>query len=86
MIVKVCYGSVDRKHQHNRIVECSDIHVEDEISERTGEIFSKVICHQGDKIVAELHLGTEFEDHMYVMDNGKTVDHITAYPRPANEE
>jgi len=85
MIVKVCFGFADNKHTHQRIIECDDMHLEEVTSERDGSIFTQVLLYRAHNVVAEVHVGTQFEDHIYVMDNGKTVDHTTYYPRVPKE-
>ena len=81
MIVKVCFGSTDNKHTHTRIVECDDMHIKDEISERTSRPFTKILCYRAGAVVAELDAGVGWPDHLYIMDNGNTVDHMTFYVR-----
>ena len=71
MIVKVQFGN---KETHCRIIECKDIHIEQQ------EGYTELIAHSGEEVAIILHLGKETEDHLYLMDKGQTVDHMVFSP------
>ena len=71
MIVKVVFGD---SGLHCRMLEARDIHIE---GAREGE-YIEVVCHTvGSEEPIILHLGKYSNDHLYIMDKGKTVDHFT---------
>lgn len=77
MIIKAVFGD---KHLHARVIECVDIHLEDKTE--FGKTFTEVIVHteksKEDSNPCILHLGKkERKDHLYIMKDGKTVDHMT---------
>jgi len=95
MIVKVCFGD---KPNHTRIIECNDIHLEYHANEEEKP-YTVMLCHrQGSDTPCEIHLGKTKKtppfskvDHVYIMDNGKTVDKMVFYrdavkPTPENIE
>ena len=77
MIVKVVFGN---NHTHMRIVECTDIHLEEKKTD-DGEHFTELICHKsggGDPCI--IHLGKGTKDYLYIMDKGKTADRMEFQP------
>ena len=68
MIVKVQYGNAST---HCRIIECIDIHIEEK------EGYNEIILHCGEEHPKILHVGKHSTDHLYLMDKGQTVDHMT---------
>lgn len=74
MIVKACFG---HGKAHCRIIECHDVHIE----EKDGYV--EAILHNRDDNdkYNVLNFGNKgATDHLYIMDKGETVDHMTFYP------
>lgn len=67
MVIKAVFGDKG----HSRILECYDIHLENK-----GE-YTELLCHVGtDWPPYKIHLGEKSRDHLYIMSEGKTVDHL----------
>lgn len=78
MIVKIAFGN-GRNERHLRIIDCYDIHIEKD----EKEDFDILICHvrnrawDNNQEPRTIHLGKGGQrDHVYIMDNGKTADHM----------
>lgn len=75
MILKVKFGCERIDQTHTRLIACDDIHIQDNEIEKCVEL---VWHHSGALRHGSLMLGrTVHADHLYVMENGKTVDHMT---------
>ena len=78
MIIKVCYG--EGQHVSKRILACDDMRIEEK------EDYHEIIVHHKQETAKDEHytvlnLGhRNTVDHLYIMDDGKTVDHMTFYP------
>ena len=74
MIVKVVFTHKEYDCR-TRVIDCSDFHIERRKEE--GNLFT-LIAHIKEKDPIKVHLGKRGRtDHVYIMDKGKTVDHLT---------
>jgi len=71
---------------HAHICECDSVHISETEDEKNNNIYSVIILHKDNQLVAEWHAGKDGDDHLYIMDNGKTADHIHCMRRPIKKQ
>lgn len=83
MIIKVVYyvGGTDHNVMHDRVIEVYDFHIEtlskESQEEEEGGIHELIYqTNQGGTGTLRLGRHPKHSDHLYVMENGKTVDHM----------
>lgn len=73
-------GGTDHNKWHTRVIEVYDFHIETLTDEARGESTGKheLIYHTNNGHSGTLRMGisVEGEDHLYVMESGKTIDHM----------
>jgi hypothetical protein len=89
MIIKAVFWE-PKNRLHERVIEVEDFHVEqrtraDFVEDPIGSyelIYHKLGGHHGMLRLGRKHVGADLSphegiDHLYIMENGKTVDHMT---------
>jgi hypothetical protein len=88
MILKVEYYEKEAlenpHHCHARVIEVFDFHIETRSKESRKDDprgAHELVCHSrsGDPCVLRFGFDKEYPDHLYVMENGKTTDHMRFY-------
>lgn len=88
MILKVYFYAKENErnphHSHIRIIEVTDFHVETRSDEQIANdpLGDHEICyHAFDGTCGSIRVGFDKQDpdHVYIMENGKTVDHMKFY-------
>ena len=79
MIIKIVFGNAEGKILENTtIIDCYNMHIQEGIN---GDGLVELITHSLNEDVSNtIHLGVTAKDHVYILDKGKTVDHMTFYP------
>lgn len=88
MILKVEYhekeGIKNPHHTHTRVLDVCDFHIETRSKEQIREDplgAHEIVYHtlSGGPGILRVGFDKEYPDHVYVMENGKTVDHMRFY-------